>query len=334
LVLGVLAAILGIAAPVIGTNVAVGKVDSTDSTTYTEAVGVKILNQGKLLANPKDPYDTNVPIIGTRVTKADSAAMDSQEAKDNKATIFTTVSTNVRTDTNAELSKSEATFAFDPSDSKLINCCGANLGGDTNVDFQGVMPLKFPFGTPQADVEVFDTTLQKAIPFTFAGEVDQYGMALYRFTQSIPVTQVPGKPFLEVPGSIAKGLAASLAPELADQIPAEGNVGMYAFYTAESDYLVEPMSGQIVDGKSSSTTTLRLNGGTKDIVTVAQVDGGSKDVEKGAAEIKSSADLLAMVSMALPLLLGLGALLAIIGIVLIVLAGKKKKAASSAGASS
>jgi hypothetical protein len=329
LILGVLAGIAGFAAPFVGAGVAVGKVNSTDSTTYGEGTLVKVLNTGKLVATPESPYDENVPVSSVRVTKADTAAMEQQDALDAGATIFNTESTTTRTDTNEELSVGKAVFAFNAADSELINCCGASLGDSTDVDFQGVMPLKFPFNSPEGDVQLFNTTLQKPVTATFAEKSDQYGMTLYKYTQSIPATQSPAPP-TKVPAALAAGVVGKLAPELADQVPATGDLELYEFYAAENEFLVDPLSGQIVDGTLNETTTFRLDGGTQDIVTKVEAVAGSSDVEKGAAEIKESSDLLKMVSTATTVLWVLGAILVIVGIVLLVMASKKKKAAAAA----
>ncbi len=327
-IIGVLAVVAGFIVPVVGVNAGVSAVNSTDSTTYGTGELVKVLNTGKLVASPSSPYDENVPVTSVRVTKADTAAMEQQDAKDAGASIFVTDSTTTRTDTNEDLSVSEATFAFDPANSELINCCSASLGENVNVDFQGVMPLKFPFGSPQDTVQVFNTTLQAPVPTEFQDEVQKYDMTLHRYTQTIEPTQTPAPP-TSVPASLAAGLVAQLAPELADQVPAEGNIDLYEFYSAENEFLVEPITGQIVEGNLKELTTFRLDGGTQDIVTKVEAIAGSdpERIEEGAAEIKSSADQLAMVTLAAPILLGLGALLLIVGIVLIVLGGRKKKAA-------
>jgi hypothetical protein len=327
-IVGVLAVIAGFIVPVVGVAAGVSAVNSTDSTTYGTGELVKVLNLGKLVASPGSPYDENVPITSVRNTRADTAAMEQQDAKDAGATIFVTDSTTTRTDTEEDLTVSEATFAFNPADSQLLNCCGASLGDNANVDFQGVMPLKFPFSSPQDTVELFNTTLQTTVPTVYQGEVEKFDMTLYRYTQSIEPTQTPAPP-TSVPASLAAGLVAQLAPELADQVPADGNIDMFEFYSADNEFLVEPVTGQIVEGNLKELTTFRLDGGTQDIVTKVEAVAGSdpEKADEGAADIKSSADQLAMVGMATPILFGLGIVLLIVGIVLIVMGGKKKKAA-------
>ena len=331
MVLGAILGIGGLAAPVVGANAAVGAVNSTDSTTYVSGVLPKLLNTSKVVADPTNPYDLNVPIEQVRVTQANADAMAQQDAKDAGASIFNTTATTTRTDTGEELSVSEAQYAFNPENSELINCCGASVGGNTDVNFSGVMPLKFPFGLAEEDVQIWSDTLQAPVTATFVEKVNEYDMELYKYQISIPVTQTPAAP-LEVPAGLAVGLATQLAPELVSQIPAEGNVGLYDFYTAESTYLVEPLTGQIVDGRTVDKTTLRLDGGTQDIVTKVETDAGSANVEEGAADIKASADQLKLVATATPGGLAAGLVSFLAGLGLTIAGGRKKKREAEAAA--
>ena len=335
-IVGVLAIIAGIVAPIVGVSAGVSVVNSTDATTYGAGTLVKVLNTGKLVATPENPYDENVPITSVRVTKANQQAMSQADAKAAGATIFDTSNTTTRTDNNEQLSVSKAVFAFNPENSDLINCCGASLGDNTNIDFQGVMPLKFPFGSPQGDVNLFNADLQKPVAAKYQGTEEQYGMTLYKYSVAFPPTQTPAPP-TSVPAALAQGLVGKLAPELADKVPATGNLDMYEFLTADDVYLVEPLSGQIVSGNVKEKTTFRLNGGDKDIVTKVDILAGSDPAhaDAAAADVKSAADLLKMVALATPILIGLGVVLLIVGIVLIVLGVKRKKAkvaAAGAGA--
>ena len=114
-----------------------------------------------------------------------------------------------------------------------------------------------------------------------------------------------------------------LAPTLADQVPDTGDLALYEWYSAENEYLVEPLTGQIVDGKVADKTTFRLNGGTQDIVTKVETQASSAEVEEGAAQIKQSADLLALVSSLKLWLLVAAAALVVLGVVLLVLAARR-----------
>ncbi len=322
IIIGVLAAVAGFAAPMVAGKLAIDTVNATDTTTSGQGVLVRKLNTSKLASTPEDPYDTNVPIQSTRQTVADTEAMAQPDAKSAGATVFSTRSLTKQTDTGEELASSQATFAFDPESSELINCCGASLGNSTNVNFSGVMPLKFPFDSPQGDVQLFNTTLLKPQAATFAGTVDAYGMSLYRYTQSIPPQQTPAEP-TKVPAALAQGVVGRLAPTLADQVPDTGDLALYEWYSAENEYLVEPLTGQIVDGKVADKTTFRLNGGTQDIVTKVETQASSAEVEEGAAQIKQSADLLALVSSLKLWLLVAAAALVVLGVVLLVLAARR-----------
>lgn len=340
IILGVIAGILAFVAPVLGAGAAINTVNTTDTTTYVEGTMTKLLNPGKLLSSPTNPYDTDVPFKQTRVTKANQEAMSQQAAKDAGATIFDTTATTVRTDSGETLTASGAVYAFDPANSNLQNCCGAKLvATDTagkesdvqGVNFSGIMPLKFPFGAPQGDLQYFDDTIAGPATAKYAGEESQYGLTMYKYTVDIPPTKTPAAP-LAVPAGLAKAAVGAIAPELADKVPAEGNLNLYEWYTAHNEYWVEPLSGQIVNGTSENTTTFRVDGADKDVLTKVSLKGGSTGVEANAADIKSSADQLKMVGMATPILLGLGVLLLIIGIVLLVMGGKRKKAKAAAAA--
>lgn len=337
-ILGVLALIGAILVPtVVVPAAAVGVVDSTDSTTYTTA-DVKYLVQAKLTEavatkNPDAAYAT-AELNSTRVT---TAVTDNADAQSQGLSVFNTQTVNKDASTDAVFEPSPGetdVFAFNPTNSELSTCCGANLDGNSDVTFSGVMPLKFPFNTAQADVQLFNTALQKPVTATFAGTTEQYGMELYKFTQSIPATQVPGKAFLEVPMGLAKlavgVFAPALAPEL-DTMPQDQPVGLYSFVAEENEFLVEPTTGQIVDGKSNSTTTVRLDGGTEDVMLISDIKGASANVEAGAADIKSSADLVKTGKSTVPVILGiLGVILLGLGIFLFMKGGKKKAAATAA----
>ena len=57
------------------------------------------------------------------------------------------------------------TFAFDRRTAQLVNCCGASVNGDTSVRQTGVVGDVFPIGTQKQTYQVFDTTLNRTVPF-------------------------------------------------------------------------------------------------------------------------------------------------------------------------
>ena len=113
-------------------------------------------------------------------------------------------------------------------------------------------------------------------------------------------------------------------------MPADQPVALYQFTTQNNEFLVEPKTGQIVDGQLNSKNTARLDQGADDILTVAETQGQSADVEAGAAEIKSTADLLKNAGSTLPIVAGiLGVVLLGLGGFMAAKGGKKKEAANT-----
>ena len=53
------------------------------------------------------------------------------------------------------------TFAFDRRTALLVNCCGANVNGDSSIDQRGYLGYVFPIGTQKQTYDVFDTTLNQ-----------------------------------------------------------------------------------------------------------------------------------------------------------------------------
>lgn len=331
IIVGVLALIAAVVIPtMVAANVALDTVYATNTTTTGQATG-KILNEAKFRSTPTDPYE-QVNLISTRVTTANTTAQAQPDAQAAGAAVFDTTNTLVRADNQAAVLQSSATYAFVPSTSALVNCCGANVDGDTAIDFRGVMPLKFPFDTPQADLEVFDQALLAPVPTKFVGVKDIDGLQVYEFNQTVATAQVPGGAFLTLPSNQAKPLLALIAPQLAEQVaalPDGQDVALYQFYGANNTYLVEPTTGQIVDATITSTSTLRLAGGSTDVLTVAELTATGTNVPATVASIKSTLSSLNTYGVVLPIILGIvGVVLVVAGIVLLVLISRRNKAAA------
>jgi hypothetical protein len=103
------------------------------------------------------------------------------------------------------------TFAFDRRTGQLVNCCGASLNGDTSVRQSGLVGYVFPIGTQKQTYQVYDTTLKRPMPFTYAGTTSVEGVQAYEFAENVAPVQIATVP---VPGSFV-GAAAPLvsAPE-------------------------------------------------------------------------------------------------------------------------
>jgi DUF3068 family protein len=131
-------------------------------------------------------------------------------------------------------------FAFDRKTGELTMCCGANVNGDSSVLQRGLVGYVFPFGTKKQTYQVFDITLNKPVPFPYAGTADVRGITTYKFTEDIAPTQVATQ---TVPGSLVGMSAASVTlPE---------------YYEIHLTYYVDPVTGALVNVQEHQTMSLR-----------------------------------------------------------------------------
>jgi Porin PorA len=131
-------------------------------------------------------------------------------------------------------------FAFDRKTGQLVMCCGVNVNGDSKVQQRGLVGSVFPIGTKKQTYQVFDTTLNKPVPFPFAGTATVRGVETYKFTEDIAPVQVATQ---TVPGSLVGMSAASVTlPE---------------FYEIHLIYYVDPATGGLINVQEHQTTTLR-----------------------------------------------------------------------------
>jgi hypothetical protein len=188
-------------------------------------------------------------------------------------------------------------FAFDRKTGQLTMCCGANVSGDSSVQQRGLVGYVFPFGTKKQTYQVFDTTLNKPVPFPFAGTATVHGTEAYKFTEDVAPVQVATQ---TVPGSLVGMSAASVTlPE---------------FYELHLTYYVDPATGALVNVQEHQTMTLRdpsagtqalmlfdanLKATPATIATVARLDGNGRNE-------------LTLLKVILPLVLGIVGLIALV----------------------
>ena len=91
------------------------------------------------------------------------------------------------------------TLAFDRRTGQLVDCCGANVNGNASIHQTGLAGYVFPFGTQKQTYQVFDTTLNRTVPFVYSGTATVGGILTYKFVQDTPSTQFAVQ---AVPGSI------------------------------------------------------------------------------------------------------------------------------------
>jgi Porin PorA len=112
------------------------------------------------------------------------------------------------------------TFAFDRKTARLVDCCGANLNGNSAIEQAGVVGYVFPIGTQPKTYDIFDTTLDKPVPFSYDGTATVGGIRTYRFVENVPPTKIGYSPL------------SSTQPE---------------YYSIRLTYWVDPDTGALVD---------------------------------------------------------------------------------------
>lgn len=131
-------------------------------------------------------------------------------------------------------------FAFDRRTGRLTMCCGANVNGDSSIQQRGYVGYVFPFGTKKQTYDVFDTTLNKPVPFRYAGTATVRGIETYKFTEDVAPVQIGTQ---TIPGSLA-GLSAA-------------SVTLPEYYEIHLTYYVDPETGALINVQEHQTMTLR-----------------------------------------------------------------------------
>jgi hypothetical protein len=239
LVLAVLGIVLIAAAILLPTYVSgqIVKFPLNETTTATLAgTGVSYFSQTKLIEK------TGVSVRATYTIKGDAAAGTSSTAVWNQTASVQDVTNNLPVS-----STQTRRFAFGRRTAVLVNCCGANVNGNHAVHQTGIVGYVFPIGTQKQTYQVFDTTLNRAVPFTYSGTADTDGVSTYLFTENVPATKVTS---VTVPGAFF-GLKARTVtlPEL---------------YQIHLIYWVDPETGGLLNVNEDEKVTLQnpATGGT------------------------------------------------------------------------
>jgi len=136
---------------------------------------------------------------------------------------------------HAEFSYTTRRAAFDRRTAVLVDCCGANIGGNSSIRQTGLSGYVWPIGTQKQTYDVFDTTLLKPMPFRYMGTGTIHGINVYRFVEKVPPTQSGTQ---QVPGSLV-GSSQNL-------------VTLPEYYVTTSTYWVDPRTGGVLDTNSYS----------------------------------------------------------------------------------
>jgi hypothetical protein len=188
-------------------------------------------------------------------------------------------------------------FAFDRKTAELTMCCGASINGNAKIQQRGLVGYVFPIGTKKQTYQVFDPTLNKPVPFPFAGTTTVHGTEAYIFTEDVGPVQVATQ---AVPGSLV-GLSAN-------------SVTLPEFYELHLTYYVDPATGALVNVQEHQTVT--LHNPATDAQALLLFDANLKatpaTVDAIAKLDTSGRNELTLLTVILPLVLGLVGLIALV----------------------
>jgi hypothetical protein len=194
-------------------------------------------------------------------------------------------------------------LALDRHTGLLVNCCGANVGGDSHLLESG-LGFKFPFFARKVTYEVFDADVRRPVPATFAGQTSIDGMRVYRYVQVLPTSQI-GR--LRVPQSIM-GL-----PKRPTQI------AVRRLETTTTTFWIDPVTGAPVKIEENTRQFLQTSSGRHTrLVFAADFRENPADVAVAVRRYRSQSRELGLVHGALPVagaisgvaLIGIGGFLA------------------------
>jgi hypothetical protein len=131
---------------------------------------------------------TGVDVRATYTIKGDAAAGSSSTAVWNEFS-YVYDTTNKQT-----VQMMTRRFAFDRKTAGLVSCCGASVNGNSHIRQSGVVGYVFPMNTKPRTYQVFDTTLNKPVPFSYAGTATVGGIKTYKFTENVPPTRIGFSP--------------------------------------------------------------------------------------------------------------------------------------------
>jgi hypothetical protein len=188
-------------------------------------------------------------------------------------------------------------FAFDRKTAELIMCCGASVNGNAKIQQRGLVGNVFPIGTRKQTYQVFDPTLNKPVPFPFAGTATVHGTAAYKFTEDVAPVQVATQ---AVPGSLV-GLSAN-------------SVTLPEFYELHLTYYVDPATGALINVQEHQTVSLRnpSTGAQALLLFDANLKATPATVSAIAKLDTSGRNELTLLKVILPLVLGLVGLIALV----------------------
>jgi hypothetical protein len=193
------------------------------------------------------------------------------------------------------------TFAFNRRNAQLIDCCGANVNGDSSIRQTGYVGYVLPIGTKKQAYDVFDANLNKPMPFAYEGTGTVNGIQTYKFVENVPATQNGTQ---TLPGSLVGQSQAS--------------VTLPQYYQNVVTYWIDPETGALLNVSEDEKLTLQNSAGAQALLLLdANLSATQPSINRVVAQDNSERSKVSLVSTILPLVTGiLGVILLVVGIVL------------------
>lgn len=188
---------------------------------------------------------------------------------------------------NVNFSYLQRRAPFDRRTGVLVNCCGAYLNGDHSVHLSG-QGFFWPLGAQRHTYQLFDTTLGRAVPATYAGTSVTDGLTTYRYVETVPAQMAST---LTLPGSL---VGMKNQPE----------VTLPEYYQSVNTYWVDPVTGLPLNVERNETLTLRDSAGAVRLLAFrADLKMKSSSIAAQASMARSNERKISLVSTILPLAL-------------------------------
>ena len=136
---------------------------------------------------------TGATIQVTDTVKGDAKASSSSTAVWNEFTYLYDLTNH------QEYAVSTRRAAFNRRTSQLVDCCGASVNGNSTIRQTGVSGYVFPLGVQKRTYDVFDTNVNRPMPFHYEGTGTIDGIGVYRFVEHVTSVRAGSE---KVPGSL------------------------------------------------------------------------------------------------------------------------------------
>jgi Porin PorA len=232
----------------------------------------------------------------TDTVKGDGAASTSSTAVWNEFTYLYDV-------TNAKVFQyTSRRAAFDRRTSQLVDCCGAHVGGNTSIHQSGLSGYVWPIGTQPRTYDVFDTTLNRPMPYTYAGLAAIHGITVYRFVERVSHSRAGSQ---TVPGSLVGS-------------PGQASVTLPEYYTATNTDYVDPQTGAILNVTQTQKLTLEDATGVQRLLLFNGTLAMTPQSVQAAVNLdQSGRNKIILLKVVLPIVAGVVGLAALIGGILL-----------------